>query len=333
MPYSMKNIKKSYYSLVSFALLVLLSGCSKPEKVTIRIGVNPWPSHEYLFLAQEKGFLEDDNLSIQLVEYSSSGDLLRAFEWGQVQGMVCTATEILLANSHTYDPLQVFLVMAYTEGTEVILGPKECTSLADIKGHKIGVDTGSLGIYVLARALEQEGLKLSDIKIVPVNPMYMPSMIKSGAIEVAVCYQPFSHQIQKEGEYNVLFASSQLPGELFNLLALKKTTLEEHPKQITQLMKVWKRILEFEKTNTQEVHAYMARREHTTLEDFEASLEKIKVIPLEEQPPLLAPNGLVKSSLDRTESTLRYIGLLEDATPTQELITETPLTMALAPSS
>tara|TARA_B100001248_G_scaffold217689_1_gene172889 strand:+ start:13226 stop:14221 length:996 start_codon:yes stop_codon:yes gene_type:complete len=329
----MNTPKSSPYSIILLSILFLFAGCSKQEQETIRIGVNPWPSHEYLFLGKEKGFFEDDNLSIELVEYSSSGDLLRAFEWGQVQGMVCTATEILLANSHTYDPLQVFLVMAYTEGTEVILGPKDCTSLADIKGRKIGVDTGSLGIYVLARALEQEGLKLGDIKIIPVNPMYMPSMIKNGTIEVAVCYQPFSHQIQKEGEYNVLFASSQIPGELFNMLALKKTTLEKNPGQVTQLMKIWKRILDFEKANTQEVHAFMARREHTTLEDFESSLEKIKVITLEEQPPLLAPEGLVKASLDRTESTLRYIGLLEEAIPTQELITESPLSMALSSSS
>ena len=66
-----------------------LAGCGRHEG-PIRIGINAWPGNEFLFLAQEKGFFAAQGVDVRLIEYSSLGDVRRAFDRGQIDGMTGT---------------------------------------------------------------------------------------------------------------------------------------------------------------------------------------------------------------------------------------------------
>lgn len=50
----------------------------------LRVGINPAPGYELIFLAEEKGFFRDEGLAVRLVEFTCLADCRRAFERGQV---------------------------------------------------------------------------------------------------------------------------------------------------------------------------------------------------------------------------------------------------------
>ena len=77
------------------AVLSLGVGCSPEKPTTLRVGINPWPGYEFLYLAQEKGFYRDAGLDVRLVEFSSLADTRRAYERGQINAIGTTVIEVL----------------------------------------------------------------------------------------------------------------------------------------------------------------------------------------------------------------------------------------------
>src|SRR5512144_3430584 len=73
------------------ALLALVAACTPSERV-LRIGTNVWIGSEPLYLARELGRL--DSSAVQLVEYQSASEVLRAFRNGAIDGMVISLDEL-----------------------------------------------------------------------------------------------------------------------------------------------------------------------------------------------------------------------------------------------
>lgn len=81
---------------VASCCLLFVYSCNQAPTEAIRIGISPWPGYELLYLAQEKSFFEQAGLHVQIVEFSSLGDVLRAYEQGNIDGMASTLTEAIL---------------------------------------------------------------------------------------------------------------------------------------------------------------------------------------------------------------------------------------------
>ncbi len=58
--------------------LAILGGCAEEPAPPIRIGTNPWPGYEFLHLADELGYFEEEGVEVRLVELTSNGDVRRA---------------------------------------------------------------------------------------------------------------------------------------------------------------------------------------------------------------------------------------------------------------
>ena len=69
--------------LAAVAAWVCAVGGERRERV-LRVGVNPAPGYELIFLAEEKGFFREEGVEVRLVEFTCLADCRRAFERGQV---------------------------------------------------------------------------------------------------------------------------------------------------------------------------------------------------------------------------------------------------------
>lgn len=83
-----------------------------------------------------------------------------------------------------------------TFGDFLIASPESgATSMADLKGLKIGVPDGGSGEMILALALEEAGLTEADIERIPLDPPSVVSAFVAGQIDVAAIFSPLSDQI------------------------------------------------------------------------------------------------------------------------------------------
>lgn len=255
---------------VAAALLVLVLGaCSRNEMQELSIAINPWPGYELLYLAQEKGFFREQGLDVRLVELNSLSDAQRAYMSGQVDGLTSTLVEAVLIQVDSAYPLQVVVPTDYSNGGDVILAQAGITSLAELKGKRVGCEANSLGIHVLYHALRRVGLSLSDVEVVNVGQSQGSEELALGVLDALVTYPPTSIEALKAEGVHKLFTSREAPEEILDVLSIKQSVLERYPALPQQLLAVWQRAYEYTEQHPKQAFAIMAEREQVSVEEFE----------------------------------------------------------------
>ena len=107
--------------LACFALV--LSGCVREPEPALRIGTNVWIGSEPLYLARELGRL--DSKTIQLVEYPSASEVLRAFRNQAIDGMVISLDELFGLAVDGLQP-RVILVVDVSNGADAVVAVAAC---------------------------------------------------------------------------------------------------------------------------------------------------------------------------------------------------------------
>lgn len=260
----------------------------------LQVGANVWPGNEPLFLARELGYYE--NSRIRLVEYSSATQVLHAFRNQAIQVASLTLDEVLLLQASRLDS-RVILVMDISNGGDAVLVKPEIKSLQGIRGRRVGVEGTALGAFFLARALQTVGLKPSDVDIVPseIDEQYRKYL--EGKVDAVVTFEPVRTRLIAQGAKQV-FDSSQIPGEIVDVLVISKDMLESHPDQVEKLLKGWFRALDHLKTNPQDAAFLISKRLKISPEEVLASYTGLKLPNLEDNLKMMSglESGLLKSA-------------------------------------
>ena len=101
------------------AVALALTSCSRGTEPTLRIGTNVWIGSEPLYLARELGHL--DPKIVQLVEYPSASEVLRAFRNQAIDGMAISLDELFGLAVDGLKP-RVILVLDESSGADVVVG-------------------------------------------------------------------------------------------------------------------------------------------------------------------------------------------------------------------
>jgi NitT/TauT family transport system substrate-binding protein len=298
------------------AIALLLAtgvGCGRPPDLPLRIGINPWPGYELLYLAAEKGFFEQEGVKVRLVEYTSLGDTRRAFELGRLDGMTCTLIELSEVRRRTPLSPSAVLVLDNSMGADVLLAGPGTASVEQLRGRRVGVETGSLGVYLLVRALEMYGLRMEDVVLVASDPPSMGADFAGGTLDAIVSYPPYATEILRDGRAHVLFSSAQIPGEVVDVLAVDAAAAAHRARELTGVIRAWERARVYATEHADETQRRMAERERVSPEELRASLAAIRILPLAEQPPLFAPGAALQQIFARLQAVMRATG--QDSLP------------------
>ena len=293
-----------------FAFLAL----SRPgETRPIRIAINPWPGYEFLYLAQQRGFLLDEGLNIELVPFENLEDVRLAYERGDVDGICSTVTEVLQAHENVGRRANIVLVPDTSNGADVIIARQGIRSVRELRGRRVAVEPQSVNILVLYFALLKNDMKLSDVEI-----LYMPSVEKteafaSGTIDAVVSYPPDSLEIADTPGARTIFSSAETPGAIIDVIAIDAAALEAAPPDfVPALRRAWTRALDYAAASHQEAYALMAEREGISVADFEMALSGVQLLTVEEQVAAIE-NGQIEASVLRTSQALAETGSISRA--------------------
>jgi sulfonate transport system substrate-binding protein len=89
-------------------------------------------------------------------------------------------------------------------------------SVADLKGKRIATTRGSVGHYLILRALEANGLKSGDVRIVFLSPGDTKAAFDSGSIDAWSTWSPYTATALTEGARIVADGSAYLTGYGFD---------------------------------------------------------------------------------------------------------------------
>jgi NitT/TauT family transport system substrate-binding protein len=249
----------------------------------LRIGTNVWIGSEPLYLARELGHL--DSKSVQLVEYPSASEVLRAFRNQAIDGMVISLDELFGLAVDGLSP-KIILVADVSHGADVVVGRPEMRSMQELKGKRVAVESGALGAYVLSRALALNKMQAADVEIVHLESNEQPNAFQKGQVDGAVTFDPYRTQLLKAGAVT-LFDSTQIPGEILDLIAVRASALEQQPKAVHALLAGWFNATAYLKREPLDAARRMGVRQQASGEQFLQSLKGLHIPSREENLKML----------------------------------------------
>jgi NitT/TauT family transport system substrate-binding protein len=320
--------------LVSRVLLLGLSlgACWTPEVPELRIGINPWPGYEFLYLARQQGLFDSTVVRVRLLEFASLTDARRAYERGQLDGFASTVIEVLQARDHSTRRPVITLVTDYSDGADVVIARRGLADVQALRGHRVGVEVGSLNVYLLALAMERNGASLSDVKLVHLDLLQMADALRRGEVDAVVTYPPASLESLRLPGARALFSSRQVPGEIVDVVSVDSSVLAARGPAVAELRRGFERARLYAVAHPEAAYGVMAAPEGLTAEEFGTALQDgVRLVGLEEQAAFLRAGGTLDSVIARTAKVLFATSQLSRVPSVEGLVwREIPATQSVA---
>jgi NitT/TauT family transport system substrate-binding protein len=308
--------------LACLALAINVIGCAREPEPPLRIGTNVWIGSEPLYLARELGHL--DPKVVQLVEYPSASEVLRAFRNQAIDGMVISLDELFGLAADGLQP-RIILAVDVSHGADAVVGRSGMRTMKDLKGKRVAVEGGALGAFVLSRALALNGMQPGDVNIVHLESNEQPGAFEKGQVDGAVTFDPFRAQFLRAGA-TTLFDSTQIPGEIVDLVAVRATVLDKQPKAVQALLAGWFRAIDYLKREPKDAARRMGIRQQTSADQFLQALDGLHIPSREENLEMLGgnPPGLAVTG-SRLMALMLDSKLLRSAVKIEEVLAPGPL--------
>ena len=245
-------------ALLSALLLVSLQllACGGARESPLRVGVIAWPGYEPLLLAEADGALPPEQL--QVVEQLAASDVMRLLRNHALEAAYLTLDETLTLIAEGVE-LEVILVADRSLGGDAVLVRPPRTSLADLKGSRIGVENTAVGAIMLAAALERARLTPSDLELVSVPLNHQEQAYRDGQIDALVTFDPVRSRLVAAGARKV-FDSSQIPDLILDVLVVRRDIAPGREAALKALVAGHFRGLHLLYTDSPNATAFIARR-------------------------------------------------------------------------
>jgi NitT/TauT family transport system substrate-binding protein len=133
----------------------------------------------------------------------------------------------------------VVLILDESRGGDMVAARRQFGSMAELRGRRVAVTPSTLGPYVLSRALQREGLGLDAVEVVPMPMGEMAGRLARGEVDGAAFFPPFSDYALRLGLAKVLFDSSAIPGEIFDVLVVAPDLVLQRRQELVKLLRTW----------------------------------------------------------------------------------------------
>ncbi len=167
---------------------------SKTELKTLNVAYMPnYSSLCSVVSAIELGAFEKEGLKINLVEFADGPTIIAAMESGSIDiGYIGHGAHKLCINGRA----SIFAISHLGNG-DAIIGLKShgVSSLADLKGKKVGYASGTSSENILQLGLARAGLTMDDIKAYEMDASAITSAMTSGALDACATWTPSTETI------------------------------------------------------------------------------------------------------------------------------------------
>jgi NitT/TauT family transport system substrate-binding protein len=252
----MKLFKHFTFSMITVALAIALTNCTTQISSPLRIGANLWTGYETLYLARDLGYY--DQKPIKLVDYPSGTEEVRAYRNNEIEGAGLSIDQALVLAA-TQENIKIIAIMDISRGGDVILGKPDIANIKALKGKRVGVESTALGAFFITRALEKNKMSIKDIQLVSLELTEHEQAYKQGKVDAVVTFGPARIKLLASGA-KLLFDSSQIPGEIVDVLAVNTEAITNNFDTIQALVNGRFQALDYLEKNPQDAANRMAKR-------------------------------------------------------------------------
>lgn len=212
---------------------------------TVTIGYLPSDHDAALFVADAQGKYKENGINTKLVQFNNGGDLMTAMASGEVDVGYVGITPVLSSIAKGV-PVKV-ISAAQTEGSGIVVAKDSgINDVSDLAGKKIATPgEASIQHMLLTYYLEQNGMKISDLKV---SAMKVPSMndaLKTGKIDGMITFEPYVTIAEKNGATVLAGSQDILPEHPCCVVVATDKFLENKPNETQKILEIHENATKF----------------------------------------------------------------------------------------
>jgi NitT/TauT family transport system substrate-binding protein len=251
------------------------------EPVPLRLAVSSWVGYGPLWLAEERGFFDEEGVAVDLTLVEVSADRITAMQADRLDASATTIDTWTLFAAQGADLVQV-LAVDESAGGDGIVAKREIASIADLAGKTIAVQSASTSQFLLANALAEAGLSLDDVSLLDMSSGDAGAAFVAGQVDAAVTWQPWLANARETDFGHLLLDTTETPGLIVDTVAFRPQFIAENPEAVAGFVRAYYRAVEEIETNPDEANAIMAESIGMETEDFVATLADLRLWGAEE---------------------------------------------------
>ncbi|MDP9828937.1 ABC transporter substrate-binding protein [Kineosporia succinea] len=288
------------------------SSSSGDGSEAVGMGIQPWLGYGPWYIAQDKGYFEDEGVDVTITNFASDADMTAAFAAGRIQ----------VANAASHSALQfieqgldvsVVLLLDASKTADAVLTDDSISSVADLKGKKIAFEEGSVSNLLLGYALQENGLSLDDIEPVPMDPSEAATALIGKKVPVAVTYEPYISEASKAGSFKTLFTAAENEGLISDVLVVDNDYLKSNAADVQKIVNAWGPSVGFYESDTQAAREIIAKGIGSDAASLDTAFDGVEFFSLETNKTMLGGDYL-NTVLPDVQDIASQIGLLKGGT-------------------
>lgn len=275
------------------AVLTAMISCSTSAFAAdlgkMKMGIEPWLGYGLWHIAAEdKLFKKQGFEQVDVINFAEDKDINAALASGQIDA-ANIATHTAMGMIAAGLPVKVIMLLDQSETADALIVSSDIKSLEDLKGKSIAYEEGTTSDILLHSALSSIGLTTADIKAVPMPASNAGSALIAGQVPVSVTYEPYL-TVAKNNDPSIkmLYSGASDPGLISDVLVVRQSVIDEHPEQISALIKVWAASMDSYNTDTKRGREIISKAVGASPEELSTAFDGVKYLDVAANKTMLA---------------------------------------------
>jgi NitT/TauT family transport system substrate-binding protein len=255
-----------------------------------------------------KKWADKYGINIEVKQFNDYVDSIDQYTAGAFDAVTITNIDVLSSSAAGGVDTTAVIIGDFSNGNDAVI-LKDKDKLADIKGQNVNLVEFSVSHYLLARALESVGLAEKNLKVINTSDADMAAAYKTPEVTSVVTWKPIVSTILESSDAHKVFDSSQIPGEIIDLMVVNSEVLKDNPKFAKALVGIWYETLATMAAKP-EAKESMATASGTDVQGFDEQLATTKLFYDPKDAVAFATSGELKTTTERVSKFLLDKSLL-----------------------
>lgn len=236
-------------------------------------------------------------VNIQIVLINDYATSVNQYTAGDAIGVAVTNMDSLTMPAVGGVDSEAIVVGDYSNGNDGLV-LMNGTSMKDVKGRNVLIVQNTVSSYLLSRGLQLNGMLDRDVREVNTSDSVIgATFANSGPQGAVVTWNPILMQLRNLPKATMVFDSSKIPGEILDLMIVRKDAPEAVKKALVGAWYECMAIMSSKGKQTDEAIESMAKSAGGTVAEFKAQLRTTYMYYAPEDGAKFAESAQLKQSM------------------------------------
>ncbi|MGD8909224.1 MAG: putative urea ABC transporter substrate-binding protein [Chromatiales bacterium] len=236
---------------------------------SIYVGWMPWAYGAERGIVKKWG--DKYGIDIEVVQINDYIESINQYTAGEFDACTMTNMDALTIPAVGGIDSEAVIVGDFSNGNDGII-IKKGDSVKALKGRTVNLVELSVSHYLLARALDMNGLSERDVKLVNTSDADIAALFVSDENGAAVTWNPPLMQARNAEGAKLVFDSSQIPGEIIDMMVVRSDASDKLKQALVGAWYETLAVITGKDAQAVQAIEYMANASGATVAEFKAQL-------------------------------------------------------------